>query len=79
MIADGKKQGYIEPSLNEEALLIYLDVLKAGFRARQDLTKNITTKTDLYMDLSRILFYGFLKKDIGIFPNSQLNKEAGES
>jgi TetR/AcrR family transcriptional regulator, cholesterol catabolism regulator len=67
MLADGKKQGYIDTELNDEALLTYLDVLKAGFAAKQELMKNVATKVDSLMQLTRILFYGFLKKDIGLF------------
>jgi AcrR family transcriptional regulator len=68
ILADGKKQGYIDPSLDDEALLIYLDVMKAGFASRQDLIQNVATKTDLYLTLAHIMFYGFLKKDIDLFP-----------
>ena len=68
ILADGKKQGYIDPSLDDEALLIYLDVMKAGFASRQDLMKNVATKKDLYLTLAHIMFYGFLKKDIDLFP-----------
>lgn len=72
MLADGKKQGYIDPSLDNEALLIYLDVMKAGFASRQDLMQDVATKTDLYLTLARIMFYGFLKKDIDLFPNKKV-------
>jgi len=68
MLADGKKQGYIDPSLDDEALLIYLDVMKAGFASRKDLMQDVATKTDLYLTLAHIMFYGFMKKDINLFP-----------
>jgi AcrR family transcriptional regulator len=67
MLADGKKQGYIDPDLDDEVLLTYLDVMKAGFSVKQELIKNVATNLDFLMQLSRILFHGFLKKDIGLF------------
>jgi AcrR family transcriptional regulator len=71
MLADGKKQGYVDTELNDEVLLTYLDVLKTGFSAKQELMRNIATKVDSLMQLTRILFYGFLKKDIGLFPKER--------
>ncbi|MDD5287595.1 MAG: helix-turn-helix domain containing protein [Dehalococcoidales bacterium] len=67
IIADGKKQGYIDASLDEEALLTYLDALKAGFKAKQDVLRNFADKMELIEQLTRIMFYGFLKKDIDLF------------
>jgi AcrR family transcriptional regulator len=68
ILNEGKKQGYIDLSLNDDALLIYLDVMKAGFASRKDIMQDVATKTNLYLTLARIMFYGFLKKDAGIFP-----------
>lgn len=67
MLADGKKQGYIEPSLDEEALLIYLDALKAGFADRADILPKFQSNMQLLKQLSHLMFYGFLKKDIDLF------------
>lgn len=64
MLADGKKQGYISPELNEEALLMYLDIIKTGFSVKQDILRNTATSTDLLMQLTRIFFHGFLQKEI---------------
>jgi len=70
MIEDGKKQGYIDKSLNEQALLIYLDALKAGFSTRPELKQNVAGSVDLMLQLTHIMFYGFLKKHIDL-----VNKE----
>jgi AcrR family transcriptional regulator len=67
MLADGKKQGYIDESMDEQALLIYLDALKAGFKANQDALKTYATNPALIEQLTHIMFYGFLKKDINLF------------
>ncbi len=66
MLTDGKKQGYIDESLDEGALLIYLDALKAGFRVKQDALKTYARNPALIEQLSRIMFYGFLKKDLSL-------------
>jgi AcrR family transcriptional regulator len=67
ILADGKKQGYIDASLDDEALLTYLDALKVGFKAKQDVLQNFTNKMELIEQLTHIMFYGFLKKDIDLF------------
>ena len=67
MLADGKKQGYIDPTLDEEALLIYLDVIKTGFAARADVLPKFQDNTKLLLQLAHLMFYGFLKKDIDLF------------
>jgi AcrR family transcriptional regulator len=67
VLADGKRQGFIDSSLDDEVLLTYLDVLNAGFKARQDVLQNFTNKIDLIEQLTHILLYGFLKKDIDLF------------
>ncbi len=67
MVADGKKQGYIDASLNDEALLIYLDVLQLGFRARPKLFQGFQNNMGFIEQLTRLMFYGFLKKEIDLF------------
>ena len=67
MLADGKKQGYIDKSLDDEALLIYLEALKIGFAARPDILKGFKDKMELIEQLSQIMFYGFLKKKFDLF------------
>jgi TetR/AcrR family transcriptional regulator, cholesterol catabolism regulator len=66
ILAEGKREGYIDANLNDEVLLIYLDVMKTGFAAKKDLMQKIATNVDWLMQLSHLLFYGFLKKDIGL-------------
>jgi AcrR family transcriptional regulator len=67
IVEDGKKQGYIEPALDDEALFVYLDVLQAGFRARPELLHGFKENTGFMEQLTRLMFYGFLKKDIDLF------------
>lgn len=67
MVADGKKQGYIDPTLDDEALLVFLDVLQVGFRARTELLQGFKENVGFLEQLTRLIFYGFLKKDIDLF------------
>ncbi len=70
IVSDGKKEGYIDPSLDEKALLAYLNIIQAGVRARPELIRGWKEDNlNLIMQLTRLMFYGFLKKEIDIFPN----------
>jgi AcrR family transcriptional regulator len=71
MLAEGKRQGYIDPALDDEALLAYLDVLRAGFSSRPELISSFPQNTAVTEQLTRLIFYGFLKKGVDLF-----NKEA---
>ncbi len=66
-IKDGKKQGYIDLSLDEAALLLYLDVLRTGFASKPELTRDWEKNIPLIEQLTRLMFYGFLQKDIDLF------------
>jgi AcrR family transcriptional regulator len=66
IIAEGKKQGYVDASLDDEALLVYMDILKAG-SVNIDLLKNWSENMRLIQQLSHIIFYGFMKKEIDFF------------
>ena len=67
IVADGKKQGYIDPALDDEALLVYLDVLQSGFRARPELLQGFQKNMGFIEQLTHLMFYGFLKKEIDLF------------
>jgi AcrR family transcriptional regulator len=66
IIAEGKEQGYVDASLDDEALLVYMDILKAG-SVNIDLLKNWSENMRLIQQLSHIIFYGFMKKEIDFF------------
>lgn len=67
MLTDGKKQGYIDASLDDDILLAYLDILKAGIGARQDILRRLAGNLKLIEQLTHIAYSGFLKKDINLF------------
>ena len=74
MVAEGKKQGYIDPALDDEALLVYLDVMQAGFKTRPELFQNFKENMAFIKQLTRLMYYGFLKKEIDLFGK----EESGE-
>jgi len=67
MMSEGKKQGYFDATLDDEALLAYLDIVQAGLRAKSDYFKNFPENMNLIQQLTRLMFYGFLRKDIDLF------------
>ena len=67
-IASGKKEGYIDPSVDDEALLVYLDMLRAGVAAKPELTANYQENMPLLLKISRLMFFGFINKEIAMFP-----------
>ncbi len=69
-LESGKAEGYIAPDLDEEVFLAYLDVLLVGFRSRADLFKGWRQSQNLAAleKMTRLVFYGFLRKEIDLFP-----------
>ena len=68
ILDEGKKQGYIDPSLDDESLIAYLDIIKTGIQAKPEIFKNYVENMSLIEQLTNLMFYGFLKKDINLFP-----------
>jgi TetR/AcrR family transcriptional regulator, cholesterol catabolism regulator len=67
IMADGKEQGYIDPVLNDTSLLAYLDILQAGLKSRPEFLKKMSENKNFIEQLTRMMFYGFLKKEINLF------------
>lgn len=66
-----KKQGYIDPALNDASLMAYLDILQAGLKAKPEFFKNFSRNMNLVEQITRLMFYGFLKKDIDLFQKEE--------
>jgi AcrR family transcriptional regulator len=66
IVAEGKRHGYIDSKLDNEALLVYLDILRAG-GAKKDFLKDWSGNMNLIQQLSHIIFYGFMKKEVDFF------------
>jgi AcrR family transcriptional regulator len=67
MMADGKKQGYVDASLDDEALLLFLDIIQAGLKVKADIFRDFKDNMKLIEQLTHMMFYGFMKKDIDLF------------
>jgi AcrR family transcriptional regulator len=66
-IAEGKRQGYIDPSTDSAALILYFDILRAGMTSQSHLTRDWEKNMPVIEQLTHLMFYGFLKKDIDLF------------
>ena len=63
----GKKQGYIDSSFDNQTLAEYVDILRAGIAAKPELAARLGENTALVNDLTRLIFYGLMKKNVGLF------------
>jgi AcrR family transcriptional regulator len=72
MVAEGKKEGYIDPGLDIEALLVYLDVIQTGFKARPEFFKGLRENASLIEQLTRLMYFGFLRKEIDLFGKKKM-------
>ena len=67
MVAGGKKEGYIDPTLDDGLLLAYLDIIQAGFRAKPEILEDIVDNLEFLEQLTHLMFRGILQKDIDLF------------
>jgi AcrR family transcriptional regulator len=67
MVADGKKQGYIDPTLDDGILTAYLDIIKNGLSIRPVLLKDMKENIASLKQLLHIWLYGFMIKEIDLF------------
>ncbi len=66
-LESGKKERYIDPDLDEEVFLSYLDILLVGFQAKADMLKEWRQNLPRLEKMTRLVFYGFLRKEIDLF------------
>jgi AcrR family transcriptional regulator len=66
-IAEGKKQGYVDPAIDPSALIIYFNIIRAGMASQSELMKDWQKNMPVIENLTRLMFYGFLKKEIDLF------------
>ena len=62
LLEEGKREGYVSTMLPEEALVIYLEILRKGIFASSDLLANVESYTDLIRELNHIFLYGLVGK-----------------
>ncbi len=66
-LSQGKAEGLIDPDLDEAVFMAYLEVLIAGFRSKSDLLREWVNNRPALEQMSRLVFYGFMKKDVDLF------------
>ncbi|MFC1846197.1 TetR/AcrR family transcriptional regulator [Chloroflexota bacterium] len=64
LIEDGRRQGYIEPDLSVEAILLYLDFLREGSGLVSRIPREIRENTKIMQDLNDIVFHGFVNRNV---------------
>ena len=62
LIEEGKRQGYIKPQQSEEAVVLYLEILRRGVFASPDLLANMKPDLELYRELNHLFIYGLVGK-----------------
>lgn len=62
-IRDGKREGYIDPDLSPESIILYLEILEEGARTLPHLFEATQRNTKILPDLMEITFYGFVRRD----------------
>jgi AcrR family transcriptional regulator len=67
IVTEGKREGYFDLTIDDEALIAFLDIIREGLKARPDIFQNYQDNMNLIKQLTRLMFYGFLKKDIELF------------
>lgn len=68
----GKREGYIDPSMDSQTLVEYFDILREGIAAKPDLASRLGKDSSLINGLSRLILYGPLKKEIDLFKQQPL-------
>jgi TetR/AcrR family transcriptional regulator, cholesterol catabolism regulator len=61
-IEEGKKSGYINGQLSQEAILAYLEILRKGMRAIPDLLTSRANKPEFARDLVSLIHFGLMGK-----------------
>ena len=62
LIEEGKRQGYIPTQQAEEAIVLYLEILRRGVFASPDLLANMRPDLELYRELNHLFIYGLVGK-----------------
>lgn len=59
---EGKKQGYVNPELSQEVLLLYFEILQKGIFSSSSLIANTENSEKLKRDLISLSLYGLVGK-----------------
>ena len=59
---EGKRLGYINPDVSEQAILLYFDILRKGFLAHPEVFQSPEHNAELVRDLASLYLYGLMGK-----------------
>jgi len=59
---EGKRLGYVNPDVSEEATLLYFDILRRGFLAHPEVFQSPEHNAELVRDMASIYLYGLMGK-----------------
>ena len=64
LLEEGRRQGYVDAELSQEALLAYLEIVRKGVSASPDLLAGGEPVAGFYRELNHLILYGMVgKKD----------------
>jgi hypothetical protein len=58
---EGRALGLVDPTIGNETILVYIDILTAGFAARTDIVTRVFQEEGLFEELKRLIFFGFMR------------------
>jgi AcrR family transcriptional regulator len=76
IIEEGKQQGYINPDLPDEVIMLYLDILKTGGIAYANALQRLVSDSRLMAALIRVFYYGLFQKEFDLTVDYGTKKEA---
>jgi hypothetical protein len=66
IVEEGKREGYIQPDMPNEVILLYFNILKAGDTLCSEDIKRIVGDKHLTAGLLRLVYFGLFKKEFEI-------------
>ena len=75
IVEEGKRQGFINPDIPEEALMIYLDMFKEAGMANPRRLQRLMENNELLMGLTRLIYYGLFQKEFDFTIDFNAEKE----
>ena len=62
LLEEGKKQGYVSTEISQEALILYLQILRSGVSANTELLTKREFNLEFMRELNNIFLYGLIGK-----------------
>ena len=62
LLEEGRREGYVNTELSQEALLLYLEILRNGVSTSSNLLANIEPNVKFFRELNYLFLYGLVGK-----------------